>query len=355
MTDTLKKLLAVVALALVSVPAFAQSQPTVTTLSSAQVAPNAGSGSQQTISVASATGFTASTKSLQSFVLIDQELEEVQAISGTTITVRRNRQGIGTQHVSGALVIFGYTGRFDPNTGNVSTVVGSPTVGASVSGATFVSTLPVGSCTRGNNTILPVFHLTNQPTGGGQSYGYMVDCLNGKWIPGTLPEYPPNGSLILAQNVEFGNVAYGSLGNNTTGQNNKEFSSTIYLPKSGYVTGIKFMCGATCGTDTAVGLLRDTGGNIIANAAAAGVALSGASTFQTQAFTAKSLVVGPANYFCGIQLNGTAAGDIATFAASTWANVLANVVTVTFGTITGTITEPTTFTANTGPLCQVYY
>src|SRR5260370_4525347 len=209
----------------------AQSAPTRTTLPWAQGAPSAWAGAQCTMSVGRDTGITNSTTSLQSFCLIDQEPEQVVSNSSTPFVVRRTRQGIGTAHVSGATVICGYSGRFDPSTGTVSSVIGSPTVGSSVTGATFLSTLPVGTCTRANQGILPVFFVTSLPTGTGPgNYGYTVDCLGGKWIAGTLPEYPPQHALVLASNIPIGSVAYSSLGTNTTDVNGQEWLTSIYVP-----------------------------------------------------------------------------------------------------------------------------
>jgi hypothetical protein len=334
----------------------AQSQPTITTLSAAQSSPlNGGSGSTSTITVASATGITASTKSQQSFVLIDSELEEVTAVSSTTLTVRRARSGIGAGHASGAYVVFGYTGTFNANQGTISTNIGSPSVGASVTGATFIPTIPVGSCTRSNMAILPVFVISASPLGARVNYGGTADCLGGKWVFGTLPDNPPQRALIAASNIPIGSVAYGSLGTNSTDVNGQEWLTSIWVPQTSYITGIKALCGGTCTTDNILGILRDAGGNLIANSATAGVLLSGASTFQTLALTAKVLVVGPALYFVGVQGNGTTAGSLRTVAASTFPDVLATSASGTFGTVTATFTVPTTFTADKAPIVELYY
>src|SRR5262249_30879710 len=160
-------------------------------------------------------------------------------ISSTTLTVFRNKQGFGSAHVSGATVICGYAGSFDPKSGNVSTVVGSPTVGASATGATFVGTLPVGACTRSSQAILPVFLVTAQPDGRGKSYGYAADCIGGKWQVGTLPDSAGDpASLVAAQTVPLGPVAYGSLGTSTTDAV-QEFVCSINVPRTSYITGFK--------------------------------------------------------------------------------------------------------------------
>lgn len=360
----LKKFLVLVALAMFSVPAFINQTvkaqvvtgPTRTTLSSALGAPNAGSGSTQIMVVGSATGITARTASLQQFCLIDQEMVEVVSVSSTNITIRRARLGVATAHVSGATVICGYTGRFDPNTGAVSTVVGSPTVGASVNGAVFVSTLPVGTCSRSSNPILPVIYPHPRADGAPAGYfGSAIDCLGGLWVPGTLPDYPPQSTLVLATNVPIGGVAYASIGTNTADVNGQEWLTSIYVPQTAWVTGVSFMSGGTATTDNMYVILRDSAGNVMATSALAGAVLSGANTFQTRAFTSQILLVGPARYFVSVVGNGTAAGAIETISASTYTNVVCATASGTFGTVTATFTVPTTFTAGKCPVVQIYY
>ena len=353
MKNTFKSIFIVVLLLLLPQWLVGQSQPTRTTLSSAMTAPNSTTGN--TMVVGSATGITASTGSLQQFCLIENEMVQVRAVSGTTITVARARNGVSVAHASGATVICGYSGTFNTATGTVSSVVGSPTVGASVTGATFVATNPVGSCTRSSNAILPVFFVTSSPIAGAD-YGYTVDCLGGSWVSGALPDRAPTGALTLACNVPVGSVAYASFGTSTAGVSTQEWTTSIYVPRTAYVTGIKVLSGATSTTDKILAILRDSAGNAIANAAVAGVVLSGASTFQTQAFTAPRLVVGPAKYFIGVQTNGATAGDIMTIAAATFVDVVTTALTgQTFGTIVSPATMPTTFTATVGPIACIYY
>src|SRR5439155_25519391 len=98
---------------------------------------------------------------------------------------------------------------------------------------------------------------------------------------------------------------------------------SIWVPKTAYVTGIKILAGGTATTDNIYAILRDSNGGLIANSAAAGALLSGASTFQTLAFTSARVVVGPARYFISVVGNGTTAGAIRTVAASTFPDVVA--------------------------------
>src|SRR5260370_38611953 len=105
------------------------------------------------------------------------------------------------------------------------------------------------------------------------------------------------------------------------------------------------LCGATCTTDNMLGILRDSNGGLLANSATAGVLLSGASTFQTFAFTAARYIAGPALYFVGVQGNGPTAGSLATVAAPTHPDGLATSASRTLRPITSTFTAPTTFPA----------
>jgi len=354
MTRLVKMLLLMVVLAVVFTPALqAQSSPTRTTLSTAMTAPGtAGAG---TMVVASATGITASTTSLQSYCLIDQELVQIRSISSTTLTVLRAKQGLATAHASGKQVFCGYSGTFNPNTGTISTVVGSPAVGASVNGATFVGTLPVGACTRTQNAILPVFFVTASPTGAGSSYGNTVDCLGGSWVPGTLPDYPGSLPLIQACNVPIGSVAYGSFGTSTTTANNVLYTASLFVPNTVFATGLSNLNGsAVDGASKKIFILYDSAGKLIANTATAGTAATGNDAFQQIAFTATRIVVGPALYYFSLQDDTADVNGIRTVAASTFNNLFTANPSSTFGTVAASITAPTTFTADIGPIGCLY-
>lgn len=318
-----------------------------TTLSSAQ----ASGASNKTFVVASATGITASTNTGfnlatgtggEQYCLIGRELEKVTGVSGTTITaIRGSGSTLASGHISGAQVICGLGGgSWNPNTG------GSQGVFMSGNGAP-----PSGACTRASAQFLPIFQITSPMVN-----GFTYDCLGGEWVQGTLPDAPDPTPLVLASNIGLGQVAYSSVGTNTTDIATVEWLTSIYVAKTGYVTGIKFLCANTCTTDKALGILRDSNGAVLANAAVAGLLVSGANTFQTQAFTAPIFVVGPALYFVGIQGNGTAAGFVETLAASTFVDVVTGQLTGgTFGTIVNPATMPTTFTAGNGPVVELYY
>lgn len=333
---TLNILFAIVAVFDFGISAFAQAtQPTRTTLASAM------SAGSSTMVVSSATGFTVTTNGVNNYVLVEKDLRRIQAISGTTITLfGANIGGLGVQaaHPSGATVVFGPTGNWQVN--------------SRASNGVFLQSMPTGTCARADQRFLPAFVIlaANPATAA------MVDCLGGKWTPGTLPDNPDATPLVLASNVPIGSVAYASFGSSTTGISTVEWLTSIMVPKSGFITGVKVLCGATCTTDKILAILRDSSGNVLANAAVAGVLLSGASTFQTQNFTSQIFVVGPARYFIGVQTNGNTVGDLNLVAASTFPDVVTGQLTGgTFGTIVNPATMPSTFTAGNGPIVELIY
>lgn len=169
---------------------------------------------------------------------------------------------------------------------------------------------------------------------------------------------PPavKGGSFIVSNIPIGPVALASIGTNTTGVV-QLWVTELFLPCNRDVTKIGFLQGGTATTDKALCCIYNSAGALVASAALAGVLLSGANTFAEQAIaldgsgnaiTSVSLV-GPAQYFVGVQLNGTTAGDIQTVPAPYL--LCANSVTAgSFGTLPATITPPTTFTAGKGPI-----
>jgi hypothetical protein len=140
---TLKNLFVLcVALLCLSIPAWAQTDTTNTTLSSAVT-----STSSQTVRVTSATGFTAGS----TFAFVDHEQMEVLAVSGTAITVRRGSGStVAAIHASDARIYVG------PFSAFVSWVID-----------------PVGACTGSNYPYLPVLNTRT---------GSRYNCVSSEWI-----------------------------------------------------------------------------------------------------------------------------------------------------------------------------
>jgi hypothetical protein len=322
-------------------PAVAQTHPTVTTLSSAV----SGGANNNIVVVASATGISASTASAQNFILVDKELMEVAAVNSTTLTVRRARAGQASGHASGALVIYGSGGSFNANSNNAT--------GVFLRGQ---SGMPTGACTRGNNAYLPMAAPDAGPN------GKLYDCLNGQWTSGELADlqYPKVGTMTRSCNAPLGGAVYTGIGTSTTvaASSTSTYTSQVHVDRSFYATGESLLKGLTVNASAKkIYALYDAGGNLIANTATAGTATATtASIFQDIAWTAKRIVVGPADYFIVLQGDAGATDTVNMFttAAGPAIGATVDLGATTFGTIPSTITAPTTFTTAVGPVGCVY-
>ena len=321
------------------VTALAQVQPTFTTLSAAVADERA-----QRLTVTSATGFVASTGTLDYGMFVDREFMRITGVSGTTITVQRGQANTAaTAHSSGARVFVGQ--------------YGSQAASGTQTGGPFVQNRLQGNCTRGSYSILPVIQVNANAVDGQAMY----NCLGSVWRRQTLPDDFSPVPLVVC-NIPVGSVALGSLGTNTADVANKMMRTSIWVPQTQVFTGIQVLQGGTATTDNISQALFDTSGLRIASGAAAGTLLAGADTFKQMAFALNragsaqtlTLVTGPALYYIGVTGNGATAGAYRTIAASTFNNVFTGSATSqTFGTFPD-FTAPTTFTADVGPIACLY-
>lgn len=316
----MKKLVMTVFMIIAScIGAMAQvAQPTLTTLSSAITT------SQTTITVASATGFLPG-----DILIIDHEaiLIPQNYVAATAIITNTTR---------------GYSGTY--NTGHVSGAYVMRFLAANVQ-----LNDRTGSCTRANQIVLPVVSINRALRD-----VVMYDCNNGAWLKVTLPNDLPQIPLISACNIPIGSVAYASVGTNSTDVADKMMRTTIWVPNTVVVTGVKVLAGGTATTDKITAAIFDSGGRLVANTAAAGVLLSGANTFQTLPFTAVKIIPGPARYWIGVTGNGATAGAYQTVPTATFNNILSGSATSqTFGTFPE-FTPATSFTADLAPVSCLY-
>lgn len=311
--------------------AYAQTQPTITTLSAAVADERT-----QRLTVASATGFVASTGTLDYGMFVDHEFMRITAVSGTTITVQRGQARTNaTAHKSGAYVFVGQYGS-------------QPTSGSAVGGP-FIQSPMQGACTATAYAYSPYIQVNAGALGGQALY----NCINGVWTPQTLPGDVVQPALMKFCTVPIGSVAYGSFGTSTTASTTGQFTASVFVPQSFIATGITALNGSAVDGSLKIHILNNMSGALIGSSAVAGTAGSGNDAFQAMAFTTPILVSGPATYFIGIQDNAADVNGIRTIAASTFNNVIAASLTSVFGTV-GAITPPTTFTADTGPVACLY-
>lgn len=172
----------------------------------------------------------------------------------------------------------------------------------------------------------------------------------GVFTPASGESYTGHSKYMV---IPIGSVAYNSLGTNTTLVSGTTYWAELFIPRNVTLTGAGVLNGATVGTNSwIVALYASAGGAAVANSALAGVTSSGANAFQQIAFTSTYAAVGPARYWIAFQANGTT-DTLRTIAVSTFLDVLTKSVTGTFGTLPS-LTVPTTFTADVGPIGYVY-
>ena len=162
------------------------------------------------------------------------------------------------------------------------------------------------------------------------------------------------GSPSHISTIPVGPVAYASLGTDTTvAAADRIYIINLWVPSNKTLTGAAVLNGATVGNDKWCYYLCNNAGTVVAQSAAAGVTTSGANAFQEIAFTATYEAAAENNYWLCIQGNGSTDG-LRTVAASTYLAFTAiKTAAAAFGAETS-ITPPTTFTANLGPIGYVY-
>lgn len=124
----------------------------------------------------------------------------------------------------------------------------------------------------------------------------------------------------------------------------------VFVPSNMTITGVTILNGSAVAGNIGVALANSAGA-VVASTAAAGVAASGTAAYQLVPFSATYAAVGPATYYILLQNNNTGNRFRAQPAPG---NCGASKKTgETFGTWT-TVTAPTTFTADVGPVASLY-
>jgi len=308
-----------------------------------------------TFTITSATGWLASTFPGNLFyAYVDNEAMLIRAISGTTITVDRGVfSTAASPHKSGVVIVTGAAGSNNYLNNGQSFVTGGPFITANGANPALS-----GSCTRSNQATLPVVAVNT---------GVWYNCDGGTWLVATSPSagatVTPNVTpLVGACSIPIGSVAYASIGTNSADVANKRMTTSIFVPRTFFSTGLQVLQGGTATTDRITVQLADASGKVIVSGAAAGTLLSGANTFAsipwalnrnggTQTLT---LIPGPALYFASIVGNGATAGAYQTVPTLTFKDVLSQGTTsITFGGFPD-FTPPTTFTADLAPVVCLY-
>lgn len=206
-----------------------------------------------------------------------------------------------------------------------------------------------------NNTLLGNFVKVKCTTGltCSQSSGKLSLVTNGS-VSGVIT--PTSGiAASSGQLTRFTNFKPGTLtaGTSTTPSTTTVYLSQIFIPANATLTGIAINNGATVGTDKYVVALFSSGGAVVANSALAGATTSGADSYQSIDFTSTYAAIGPAVYWIALYVNGTTDRFRTIPAAGAYAGLAGSATGQTFGTA-ASVTLPTTFTADKGPVAFVY-
>jgi hypothetical protein len=146
-------------------------------------------------------------------------------------------------------------------------------------------------------------------------------------------------------------IAYYSQVKDKTMVAGTRYYSSIVIGQPAVFTGIQALVGTTGGTDLWNFELHSPTGTTLATTLLTGTTAGTASTWQQIAFTATYTLTTPGTYFLVVQSNGTTA-KLATLNSAT-NPTLTGSATGTLGTA-ASITPPTTYTANLGPVAMLY-
>lgn len=171
-------------------------------------------------------------------------------------------------------------------------------------------------------------------------------------MTGNLLGLNPLPGRRIFSTVPIGSVAYGSFGNNTTLVAGTHYCADVDVSRQLTVTAIGVLNGATAGgTDNHLVELFDGSGQLLGNSATAGVATTGTNAFQERSLLS-NVTIQPGLYFACVQSNGTT-DTLRMQTTSTFVTTETKSIAGAFGTVLNTITVPTTFTTNVGPIAYL--
>ncbi len=128
----------------------------------------------------------------------------------------------------------------------------------------------------------------------------------------------------------------------------------VFVPAYSTLSGLFVLNGATAGTDKYIVGLYNSSGSLVAHSASAGAAISGTAAFQSVAFTAAYTASGPSTYWAALWVSGVTDTFQTVPAAGAGWGLAGTVTTQSFGATPATLTLPTTFTADKGPVAFTY-
>lgn len=152
--------------------------------------------------------------------------------------------------------------------------------------------------------------------------------------------------------VQLGNVAYGSVGTNTTPVAGTIYYAEVFIDRAKTLSGAGFLVGSVGTNNSFIVSLYSATGTLLANSTLAGVTTGGANVISQSSFTS-TYAAPPGKYWIGVQLNGTT-DRIRTIPNDLFIDVpLTTAVAGVFGTLPN-LAPPATFTPDLGPIAYVY-
>ena len=186
--------------------------------------------------------------------------------------------------------------------------------------------------------------------------GYSTPHGNGAkvWILGQVistgdPSRPISTSAFLSQRtyqpfyVAATPTLFGVAAASVTDVSGTFFTSALEIDQNSLFTGACWLMNTVTGTDKHIAYLWDATGTLLANTTLAGTSDGTASQYTCANFTAPIALTGPAQYFIGVQGNGTT--DTLSMYATGAHNYPTLAFTGVFGTPKNFATVPTTFQA----------
>lgn len=171
-------------------------------------------------------------------------------------------------------------------------------------------------------------------------------------LPSVAQAIPGSTGRSRYSTVPIGQVAYASVGTDTTLVAGTVLFAQLHIPRQIVLKGAAVLNGGTAGsTNLGIISLYDYTGALVANSALAGAAIASTNVFQAYDFTAL-YTANAGLYWLGFQSNGTT-DKIRTIAVSTNIDCLTGSATGTFGVLPA-ITPTTSITADKGPVGYVY-
>lgn len=222
-----------------------------------------------------------------------------------------------------AALVWGPAAVSQPGVGTLTTAQMTTACGT---GTTCTVEIVVPSSANNNNALL-------------SSFSAYLNTLGANIASGTAPTVFHSGQAAP--------VAV-TTGTDATAVNTQTAIVEVFVPVNTTLTGVKWLGLATSTGNVQFSLATSAGVPITA-AQTASTATSGTANYQTAAFVTPYVALGPRKYFILMQNSGSnhyRAHALGNFGASVK-------TTEVFGTFT-TVTPPTTFTADVGPIADVY-